>query len=1097
MSTPAARPEVDAYVLGPLVVRRAGQPVELGPLRRRATLAALLVDSDRVVPLDTLLDRVWDSDPPDSAVTAVQAYLSRLRAAFRRAGGGDDDAGWPIVTEHPGYRLAVPRNHVDAERFSTAVADARAARERGDVRGASRTVRAGLALWRGEPYADVVIATTRREAERLTSLRHSAQTLAVELDLALGRHHDVLDELRDLVRVAPLAEQVHGLYMTALHRAGRQAEALDHFARVRELLADELGVDPGRELQDLHARMLRGDPALDDVPLTTPPVVVASEPPPMDRVDGSEVLDTVDTTPGAPPLIGRAAEAATLRATLDDAAQKGFRAVAVVGEAGIGKTRLLEEAAAHARRSGALVAWGRSWQHDGAPRLWPFAQALRVLAAEVGPAAFVEAAGTGADILALVVPDLVPDRDSSAPVDVVGDLERSELRVLDAVAQVLTGLARARPVVLVLEDMHWADATSRRTTEYLVTHLHAPGIALVVSVRWPSDEASATTGALLAGLARGGGLVRIDLTGFDAADVRDYVADRTGSVIDDATSAALVDRTDGNPFFVGEIVRLVVTDSPTVGDVEVTNAEVPDTVRAVVLARMDRVDPADREVLDAAAVVGRSFDLDVLVAASGRDEDVVDEAVDRATAAGVLGTEPGAPGVHRFAHALVQQTLLEAIGPARRRRVHARVAAELARREVSPGVPRDPDQLVYHLAGAGGDDALTRAVAICVTQADTARARGDFASAEAVLLRAVDLASRLRGADAPLAELSARLRLYSLYNLVAPSSDVARSHHARAVHLAREYGRPDDLLVALQAAYAEAIIRMDVPAMTAVEEEQSVAGEAMDHDGLRLGSAVNRTQRLFYTGRVSDALTSADEVIAFLTRPEVTVPPGAFPIHPARLARWFRATSLSFLGRDDEAAAQGAALDDDDVIGGRDAHTTTYINLLVALWQGMRGDPDRALDAVARTRAAQQVAGTTDGAVYVDVVEAWAHGRRRPGDRPDAIGDLLRPYDHMPSLGTRAFLRGLQADVLLLAGRPAEAVAAVQRGLDEIDRNGERLYEPWLARLGALAATRAGEDVLADRWRARSFAAAERIGLPVAPVDAQWKFLTAAHREGI
>ena len=129
------------------------------------------------------------------------------------------------------------------------------------------------------------------------------------------------------------------------------------------------------------------------------------------------------------------------------------------------------------------------------------------------------------------------------------------------------------------------------------------------------------------------------------------------------------------------------------------------------------------------------------------------------------------------------------------------------------------------------------------------------------------------------------------------------------------------------------------------------------------------------------------------------------------------------------------------------------------------------------------------------MIDAWVEGRRRPGERPGTIGDLLAAFDHVPTVGTRPFLRGLQADVLLLAGRWSDAVTAVRRGLEEIDRTGEQLYEPWLARLGSLAAARTGDDDLAARWRERSFAVAAQTGLPVAADDADWKFLTAGHRD--
>jgi predicted ATPase/DNA-binding SARP family transcriptional activator len=326
-------------VLGPVEAWHDGRLLPCRTARHRAVLAAVLMDAGDVVPFDVLVDRVWSGRPPAAASTTLQAVVSRLRREL------EPDAvpgRWTLlVTREPGYRLAVDPEQVDAVRFVRLLRTARSLAER-DVQSARSAVAEGLGLWRGPAYADVAAAFAVEECERLGQLRLDARELAAELDLRLGRHVEVVDELRDLVRAEPLREGLRASLMLALYRAGRQAEALEVYAQGRSLLADGLGVDPGRPLQSLHERILRQDPGLAAPPdgrtrETAPPRPPAAAPagPAAEQTRPSVAPLPVPLTA----FVGRSRELAEL-----DRALAGQRLTTLVGPGGAGKTRLALEA---------------------------------------------------------------------------------------------------------------------------------------------------------------------------------------------------------------------------------------------------------------------------------------------------------------------------------------------------------------------------------------------------------------------------------------------------------------------------------------------------------------------------------------------------------------------------------------------------------------------------------------------------------------------------------------------------------------------------------------------------------------------------------
>jgi YVTN family beta-propeller protein len=250
-------------MLGPLEVCRSGSVVPLGGPRQRAVLALLLLEANRVISMDRLAEDIWGGDPPEGWVTTLQTYVFHLRRALE-PDRGRGAAGDVLVTRGRGYLLRVDREHLDAARFQDGFTAGRAALQAGRYSEAAQTLRQALDLWRSGVLADLAdYAFTRPEAARLEELRLAALESRLDADLALGRHDTLTGELERLAAEHPLRERLHGQLMLALYRCGRQAEALAAYRRVRDLLASELGIDPGEPLRRLHASVLAHDAALD------------------------------------------------------------------------------------------------------------------------------------------------------------------------------------------------------------------------------------------------------------------------------------------------------------------------------------------------------------------------------------------------------------------------------------------------------------------------------------------------------------------------------------------------------------------------------------------------------------------------------------------------------------------------------------------------------------------------------------------------------------------------------------------------------------------------------------------------------------------
>ena len=333
-------------VLGPLEASIDDHPVAIGGAKQRAVLAMLGLEANRAVTADRLIEGLWGDEPPASAAKMVQNYVWRLRSVLADEGGAE------IVTRGRAYELRIDRELVDVCRLERLVSEASRAAAAGRPASAAREA---LALFRGDPLADVADEPfADAEIRRLEELRLAAAELAIDADLAAGRHHELVGEIDALLAENPLRERLHAQRMLALYRCGRQAEALEAYRHARATLVEEIGVEPSAELRDLHEAILRQDPSLD--------VEAAADELPReldaDRVAAADRPRRASCAGCAP------AGGARRRAT--------GALVTLVGAYGMGKTRLAAELAGEAHREGALVLYAAG---TGAPEA-----ALAVLA---------------------------------------------------------------------------------------------------------------------------------------------------------------------------------------------------------------------------------------------------------------------------------------------------------------------------------------------------------------------------------------------------------------------------------------------------------------------------------------------------------------------------------------------------------------------------------------------------------------------------------------------------------------------------------------------------------------------------------------------
>jgi DNA-binding SARP family transcriptional activator/predicted ATPase len=795
---------VEFRILGPVEILDGERVVPLGGLKRRAVIAALMLHPNRVVSSEQLVDSVWGDDPPPAALGSLQNHILRLRR----------ELGDRLVTRPPGYLLRVEPDELDVDRFRRLVEEARAC----EPREAAALLQQALALWRGDPLADLAGEPAGAAAAHLAEHRLEVLESRIDADLALGRHATLVPELDALVGEHPFRERLRGQLMLALYRSGRQADALEAYSAARSALVEELGAEPGAQLQELQRAILRqdadiagpaaampgdrgtrieearktvtvlladlradsgsdpelrrdqlrrrreeavaalavhggtagrtadtrvlgifgipvaheddalravraaralvagglvaragvatgdvitGDPALGRPLVSGPPLeeadrlctsgqgVIVGERTwrlvrhavTAERRNGEHLVLGVleDAEPVVrrleTQLVGREDELAEILAAFRRASSDGRpRLVTVFGSPGVGKTRLAHEAVE--RLSGAAICVvGRTPAYGQASTYAPLRDALSVLARGT-------VAAWAADVLA-GEPDgeLVTARIAAAAGEApsAGPVEETAW----AARRLLQTLARERPVVLVLEDLHWAASAFLDLVEHVAELARAPILLLALA----RPELLDTRPQWAGGRVNASSILLDPLPGDHAGTLLDRLAADTA--LDDESRAAILAGAAGNPLFLEQLLASALEGE----------SSVPDSIHALLSARLDRLPPAERRVAEAAAVYGQTFQTEVVQA-------LVDVEVRPAlvTLARRDFVEPEAPDVFGdelwgFRHALVRDEAYAGIPKRRRALLHREIAAIVADRAGPWRV--EADELIgYHLESA-------------------------------------------------------------------------------------------------------------------------------------------------------------------------------------------------------------------------------------------------------------------------------------------------------------------------------------------------------------------------------------------------------------
>lgn len=759
---------MDFRILGPLEVRSAERPVALGGAKQRALLAILLLNANEVIATDRLIAELWGERTPETAAKGLQGYVSALRKALSCDTGAARDV---LVTRPPGYAILLESEQLDLSRFERLRAEARTAIAAGDAAGARARLSDAFSLWRGQPLADFAYEPFAQTAiSRLEELRLATLEERLDADLALGRHSDLIGELETLVLAHPLRERFRAQVMLALYRCGRQAEALEAYRAARQSLVEELGIEPGRELRELHEAILRQDPGLE--------LVAVPEP-------------AIGASRGH--FVGRERELAELVAGLDDAFAGYGRLFLLAGEPGIGKSRLAEELIADARGRGAHVLVGRCWEEGGAPAYWPWVQSLRGYPHESDGAALGLQAGAGGMDLAQIVPELCrlfpelcrlfPDLpDPPAP-----DSEGARFRLFDATAQFLRSASKQRPIVLVLDDLHAADAPSLLLLQFIARELSSTRVLLLGAYRDVDPLPGQPLNEMLAEVVREPATRRLSLGGLSEREVVEYVELTAAAIGSSALARALHQETHGNPLFVGEIVRLISVEGVSCGFTASGHLVIPQSVRDVIARRLAHLSAECSRLLALASVIGREFTLAGLARLGHVSEDVLLDVLDEAMAARVVSDVPGAPAHLRFAHVLIRDTLYEGLTPARRVRLHRLVVETL---EALYGEQPGPHlaELAQHSI-AGGD--YERGLRYAQRAGDRALALLAYEESARLYDRALDALER-----GDLRDERARCELHlSLGEAEARAGNSAAAKRAfvEAAAIARRLGLPREL----------------------------------------------------------------------------------------------------------------------------------------------------------------------------------------------------------------------------------------------------------------------------------------------------------------
>lgn len=673
----------------------------------RLLFAYLVLNRHRPVRRDELVEALWaDEGLPSGGEGLLAPPLSRLRKAL---GPGRLEGRSEL------HLVLGDDVWIDWEVAQTAISRARELTDAEDLQAAYSEASDAESILSGGLLPGLEAGWIDEYRHELEDLRLQALELVARAGSQLGETERARAEraARTAVDAAPFRESARTALIETIEAQGNIAEALRAYEDFRTLLRDEMGTFPAPELNAIHERLLKAHEGKSDStenpdrPGTTRGVPGQRDTETADRqASPDEIGRLIDPRISEIELVGREEILSQLNHELDLAVAGDLRIALLAGEGGIGKTRLAAELAAG--RDDITVLYGRSEPDEVRPfRIWT--GLLRSAIRQFGEISPAEIVGPDGPVLARILPELVDELELPPPAP-AGDLESERRALFGAVMRMIGRLSASKPMLIVLDDLHWAD----RSTLMLLSSLAGddpPGGVLALGIYRDTElPADSLLPGTLTNLQRRLPTVKLKVEALGSEEVEHLIEGRVNRTLADS----LRDQTGGNPFLIEQLVRhLEETGSSTPADdasadpapdAQVGGEEVPAEVRQIISQRVSRLPDGGPDLLRRAALIGREFDLSVLLATTSLDEDRVIDLLDAAAGAGLLDESPTVPGRYSFIHALLRSTLTEEMGLTRRATVHRDIGEAIERQTASRPQSRVGEK-AWHFIQAGPAEA--------------------------------------------------------------------------------------------------------------------------------------------------------------------------------------------------------------------------------------------------------------------------------------------------------------------------------------------------------------------------------------------------------
>lgn len=1029
---------LDITLLGGFLARLpSGAAVSLPTKKAQALVAYLAVPPGQAHPRDKLAALLWgDMQEPQARASLRQAIF-----AIRKALPAAD----PLRQEGGSVALSPESVKVDVARFEQLVMEGtREALERAAVlyRGAFLD---GLAI-REAPFEDWLVA----ERLRLQELAMEVLARLLGLQRGAGDLEAAVQSALRLLAIDPAQEPVHRVLMRLLVQLGRRGTALRQYQACVEALARELRVEPDPETKALYQEILATrpvSPLKDEVPGPSP-------------ASGQPMAHGFEPRGHEPPLVGREPELTRLQGLLDQTWAKQGVVVAITGETGIGKSRLAGAILTEAEKRGGRALVGRCYETEQVLPFGPWVDALRTLPADV----LSEALEGLRPAWRLELARLLPELGSEPPGP---DASPGALRLFDAVAQLFQGLAVRQPLLVLIEDLHWADEMSIRLLAFLGRRVLRTAMLVVVTVR---DEDATETPLLrqtLDELALGRQAIGLALRALSREDtsalVRLLARPTDGSPLEEQVWRA----SEGNPFMIVETLRVV--DAGAALD-RSTGLPLPERLRDVVERRLERLSERSRRLVAAAAVIGRQFDFALLHRAVNVTEGEASQGVEELVRQRILH---GVGEELEFAHDRVREVAIDQLLPAVRKGLHRRVAEALQGLHARDLAPHALTIATHYLRAEAWD----QAAAFFRQAGDTAYARIRRREAAACYEQALIAVSSMP-VDRASQELTCDLR-FSVARALHWNGDFARSR--------AEYREAEAIAQALGDDRRQAHILGGLGYLLGSEGEHAGAIEAGDlalsiarslgDAALQVWTSVSLGRGYFALGSYSLGVERLQSTVEILRTQPVSSNLGPASLRPAVGARTWLALCLGQLGRFQEAIAWG-----EEGIRIAEALESAPERVWASYCLGqillLRGEAARGQPLLESA-----VALCEDGRFPIYAPRALASlgvAYARGGRFDEALAILERAAAETSAINLRygqAMVLAMLAHAYLTAGRPNKAGHLAGQALAIARARGERGDEAWALHLIGSLPARGARLHMAEAALGEALALAGTLGM--------------------